>query len=405
MKTLITMVVLVFCLNSTVLSQAQNNPLNQKRDTVLLTMSSHKWNDSIWGMDNYETYQYTDKDQVILINRYAVSDNGISHVGMKVFEYYKDFDSLKYFKDYFKDGIYFKLNYAYYFYYDDSLRLIKRKYKHNFPGYSFTITCDYFYDAYKLITKYCGEYAKESYYYNVSGQFVGYCNSYSQDSIHWVKEDSANYTYDPNAYILKKEYWEWNDSILLNNNTELFSYTDDYLEMSRTEKIWQDSSLVNSTKETNYYNDEGQIKEKVIQEWKDSIWLNKTKENTEYYDYELLRIKTVVGWQDSIWVNDSKYFYYYGVLGEEGTNENSANASTIELYPNPNQGKFHIEFNDDIKEHSVLLLNLNGSPVYQKNAIKTNMLNIDISDAPKGIYMIRIKNGYKVYTQKVILNN
>lgn len=401
MKSLKIIAVFFLCFYQAISLFSQSALKSPERDTVLITMSSLSWNDSIWNMDYYEVYQYNDKDQVELVNRYSVSANGVSNTSRKVYEYYEEFDSLKYFAYYFKNIIPLQLGYSNYYFYDDSLRLIKRKFIHNFPGAGFIEIYNYIYDIYKLKTIYGGKYWIKSYYYD-NDLCTGYIHLWSEDSVNWVNDDSAHYSYDSNGYVLKKEYLKWDDTIWQYHKTIHFSYSDDYLEMTRIEKEWQDTSLVNSTKEIHLFNDEGQISEIVFQEWQDSIWVNKTKENTSYYDSELLTEKIVTVWQDSNWVNNTKYQYYYGVLGEA---EITTGESNIKIYPNPNEGRFFVEFNDNSKGYSVSIFDMSGVKVYNREKLTGKILSVDISELQAGIYILKLFSGDAVYSRKAIINH
>ena len=75
-----------------------------------------------------------------------------------------------------------------------------------------------------------------------------------------------------------------------------------------------------------------------------------------------------------------------------------------EIYPNPNQGNFMLvmaSVNQNLKT-SVYLYNILGELVYENDNIKNDYLNIDISAQPKGIYLIKVKRGDEIFTDKII---
>lgn len=75
----------------------------------------------------------------------------------------------------------------------------------------------------------------------------------------------------------------------------------------------------------------------------------------------------------------------------------------IKIYPNPNQGIFTIEFNENnLSNYSVEVINSIGKTIYKKQNVPMGKYAIDISDQPRGIYFIKIITGTKTYTQKVI---
>jgi hypothetical protein len=74
------------------------------------------------------------------------------------------------------------------------------------------------------------------------------------------------------------------------------------------------------------------------------------------------------------------------------------------IYPNPNLGSFTIRMNkDDNSEKSVAVLDLIGNIVWQQQNNLGIETVINISEQPKGIYFVKIKQGDKVSTQKIVL--
>ncbi|NOX46375.1 MAG: DUF2271 domain-containing protein [Chlorobi bacterium] len=71
-----------------------------------------------------------------------------------------------------------------------------------------------------------------------------------------------------------------------------------------------------------------------------------------------------------------------------------ANKDIFTIFPNPTSGKFKIS-GDEIKE--VEIRNLVGDLIYKGNSIQ-----IDISDNPKGVYLIKITSGKGAITKKII---
>jgi len=86
-----------------------------------------------------------------------------------------------------------------------------------------------------------------------------------------------------------------------------------------------------------------------------------------------------------------------------GNNINYSEIS-VNIYPNPSNGIFTINFpvknNDKTK---VTILNINGQKI---NDIYINdcSKNIDISEQPKGIYLLKIENGINSVYRKLIIN-
>lgn len=80
--------------------------------------------------------------------------------------------------------------------------------------------------------------------------------------------------------------------------------------------------------------------------------------------------------------------------------ENNLNNSNISIYPNPSDGIFRIQSNDDGIEKSAKIYDMFGNVIYENKF--TGKANIDISNHPGGYYMIQIIEGKNVYYSKFI---
>lgn len=76
----------------------------------------------------------------------------------------------------------------------------------------------------------------------------------------------------------------------------------------------------------------------------------------------------------------------------------------ISIYPNPNNGKFNIFLKNSIPKMQVDIYNTLGQKIYESSTLSPLPENeIDFSLHPKGIYFIKINNGYDNYTDKIII--
>ncbi len=76
-----------------------------------------------------------------------------------------------------------------------------------------------------------------------------------------------------------------------------------------------------------------------------------------------------------------------------------------EIFPNPTTGKFDIiipedELNTQVKQ--TMIYDMIGNVVYQSN-LANSISNVDLSKASKGIYFVKIIDGDKVYSDKIII--
>ena len=82
--------------------------------------------------------------------------------------------------------------------------------------------------------------------------------------------------------------------------------------------------------------------------------------------------------------------------------------SKLNVYPNPANSKIYVDLKTDNASAYILkMTNLLGERVMQSFIPKGNkgfLKSIDISDLPKGVYILEIESDTKHYTQRVVKN-
>lgn len=75
------------------------------------------------------------------------------------------------------------------------------------------------------------------------------------------------------------------------------------------------------------------------------------------------------------------------------------------IYPNPSHtGLFTLRFNDGESEsYAVEVRSTTGNTVFRQDAVHDNAIAVDIRNEPKGLYIVKVTAGNKVYTEKVIV--
>src|SRR6056297_115845 len=92
----------------------------------------------------------------------------------------------------------------------------------------------------------------------------------------------------------------------------------------------------------------------------------------------------------------SEYGTYTGI-GEQ------IEIETLKVYPNPTKGNISVEMPEKIKNQTnIEIYSLSGAKVYTKN-ISKNDNEINIQHLTNGVYIIRISDGRKVYSNKIQL--
>jgi predicted outer membrane repeat protein len=77
-------------------------------------------------------------------------------------------------------------------------------------------------------------------------------------------------------------------------------------------------------------------------------------------------------------------------------------AAPLKIYPNPSTGKFVVELNEKTDEANFELYNAVGTQVYEAT-IKSVKETFDLRKYNPGIYFVKLSDGEKVFTQKLVI--
>lgn len=90
------------------------------------------------------------------------------------------------------------------------------------------------------------------------------------------------------------------------------------------------------------------------------------------------------------------------------TNNTLLLKSQIEIFPNPNNGVFNINYSSDSGNNfTVNIMNMIGEVVFTKEYSKANsasLFTIDISNISNGVYQVEIRNENNLLRSRVIIN-
>jgi hypothetical protein len=84
-----------------------------------------------------------------------------------------------------------------------------------------------------------------------------------------------------------------------------------------------------------------------------------------------------------------------------GVNESLEINEDLCIYPNPSGGKFTITCDGTV--NSIEIYNLLGEKIYTAQLFQQTSNLIDLTDAPKGIYLAKIYSGTEIYNRKFII--
>ncbi len=98
--------------------------------------------------------------------------------------------------------------------------------------------------------------------------------------------------------------------------------------------------------------------------------------------------------------NTIKTQYSTNVLGVDGLVKNN-----FSIYPNPNKGSFTIQFDTEIDNCSIQIIDMLGRTVYNQNfnVVSNQQQDIELNSTSIGIFFVKIKNGSSISVQKMII--
>jgi hypothetical protein len=260
-------------------------------------------------------------------------------------------------------------------------------------------------------------------------------------------------TYKPNG-LAESQLLQETDSLnrwLNSKQINWYYYPNSTTVSSERIKNWDafNSLWVNSQRTDFEYNVSNQLTSETYQYWKVMFWEDDTRYNYSYEGSKMLK-KTLVKpvyhkWRDLISVNysnfsairaglmESKYEFWGGTTGELTTsfiafdlnNEKTILKGksiqiaylpvdtllsvpqtqalhSIPVYPNPSTGIFYINTQNYDIQHW-MICDMDGR-VMKKNFQSFNSGMIDISNLPKGVYVLKVLTADALLTQKLIKN-
>ena len=72
------------------------------------------------------------------------------------------------------------------------------------------------------------------------------------------------------------------------------------------------------------------------------------------------------------------------------------------IYPNPSSGIFNLEIENQSSFYSVCVMDLFGKLIYQVDGVEKDLLQIDLSEQPRGMYFVKVISEDRSVEMKVI---
>ena len=85
---------------------------------------------------------------------------------------------------------------------------------------------------------------------------------------------------------------------------------------------------------------------------------------------------------------------------------NNISTSTINVYPNPSNGKINVVNTDkNVKDYSVVVYNSLGAVVYSQQFTNLTNEQIDLGNQPSGIYSVQLKSAKNTINKSIVIAN
>lgn len=276
----------------------------------------------------------------------------------------------------------------------------------------------------------------------------------------WVNFSQFISTYDASGNQTSYIIQEWNGSEWASQHRYLTTYNSNNDAISRLFQYWYNAVWNNDEKSTISYDSNNNIIYALTQKWYVDAWYDLRQATFTYDSINNTSTEIAQGWNGSMWTNNyqrisnydpnnnlihffinqwngtnyrnyyeemytydadnfllgksSKYFnidglsitgadsthYYFQTISD--TKNIQAEFDQITISPNPTSGEFKIGCTEAMK--SISCYNILGECIYQTyNLVGENAVEIDLTPYGKGIYLIRIAEGKKICTRKIII--
>ena len=201
--------------------------------------------------------------------------------------------------------------------------------------------------------------------------------------------------------------WEiWNRSILSPYNHRKFNLSCSTILQNNSSQFFSEdvSSIVTDNANVKWFciDGDGSGVQTSVWNFNDSVFTKWDYTNSVFNSYG--RAGMAIDSSNNIWVvysgNKSLYESQCSDFIITAVNPPKISTSGISIFPNPAKDSFTIKIDSEIKNTLVEIFNSLGTKVYSEY-LSTNIKTID-NDFKNGIYFVRLINGEKVWTAKII---
>lgn len=92
----------------------------------------------------------------------------------------------------------------------------------------------------------------------------------------------------------------------------------------------------------------------------------------------------------------------FGAEEDEEKEQEMAEENSVRALPNPSNGLLNLTFSND-DEKNIFIYDMMGKVVFKEENVRENILQVDISSQPTGIYLVKVMSGNKTVSKKIII--
>jgi hypothetical protein len=222
----------------------------------------------------------------------------------------------------------------------------------------------------------------------------------------WGFDRKESYTYAGNLRI-SAIYFNYNGvSNTWNPLTRYsYSYTGTNNDFTLSE-YWTGQSWLQTGKFNYDFNEAGQITKETLKSQQYSVWFKSNVTTNNYNANGILKKHTHKVWfnpnSDEFSGVQQQYYLHNpqpsdGLLAEDGA-ATQANNDELSVFPNPSTGIVNVKLAEGQSIQNIEVFNIEGKKVLEQ---RTSQL--DMNNATKGVYFIKVNDGENVYQQKLII--
>jgi len=220
----------------------------------------------------------------------------------------------------------------------------------------------------------------------------------------WLNDSRFINTYDDNNNLTNGLYQGWFDTIWKDQGRSFYT-CDSKNNLKSILNQWLSDTVWVNTSQTLYdYDSTNNLISELAQVWNGTDYYNSWQILFAYDTDNFMK-----GNSDKYWIypengspvyvqGDSTSYYYHTVI----TWMPDILDSSDYVFPNPTNGKFAINSSSPVT--AIEIYNLSGKRIYSDfNANQQTSKELDLTGYAKGIYIMKIYNGTKSYSRKIVI--